>query len=276
MENLVQDVRLALRALRRNPGFGTAALLTLALGIGGTCAVFSVVNDIYLRPLPFAHEDRLLRLRDSTRTPGGAIVTVNTNAPHFLEIAAQTRTLSGLSAQLGRSATLTGADLPAHVDEALLSPGSLAVLGVQPVLGRGFSKDEEQQGEGAGVALISANLWHARLGGDAQALGRTIEVDGRPLRVVGVLPPGYRFPYDADVWLPLRLADAAADDFAVFARMAPGATLGEVRAELDSIASRMPGRDSRTLPGYGIEAVPLRKSLLADEDRVAVALLAVL
>ena len=117
----LHDLRLALRALRRNPGFGAAALITLALGIGGTSAVFSVVNDIFLRPLPFAGESRLLRIRDSSRSAGGIVSVYNMVGRHFLEISAQARTLSGMTAEQGRSATLTSADPPEHVDVSMLS-----------------------------------------------------------------------------------------------------------------------------------------------------------
>ncbi|HUJ26677.1 MAG TPA: ADOP family duplicated permease, partial [Myxococcales bacterium] len=275
MDSLLHDVRHALRALRRNPGFGTAALLTLALGIGGTCAVFSVVNDTFLRPLPFAEEGRLLRLRDQTRSPGGTVNAYNIVGRHFLPIAAQARTLSALSAQLGRSATLTSADPPEHVDAAMISPGSLRMLGVRPALGRDFSDEEERLGEQAGVALVSTSFWKRELGGAPDVLGRTIGVDGQPRRIVGVMPPGYRFPYDAEVWMPFQPADAAPDDFAVFARLAPGSTLEQARTELSAIAARMP-RDERTGDGYGIEARPLRQSLRDDNDRNALALLAVM
>src|SRR5437762_3221478 len=124
MDTLLLDLRLGWRSLRRNPTFSAAALLTLALGIGGTCAIFGVLNAVFLRPLPFADEDRLIRLRDFTAAPGGAISPVNITGRHFLEIVDQARTLSGVSAQAGRSATLTGGQAPERVDTVVLSPGS--------------------------------------------------------------------------------------------------------------------------------------------------------
>src|SRR5947208_3392063 len=276
MDTLLLDLRLGWRSLRRNTAFSAAALLTLALGIGGTCAIFGVLNAVFLRPLPFEEEARLVRLRDFTAAPGGAISPVNITGRHFLEILAQSRTLSGISAQTGRNATLTGGQTPERVDAVVLSPGSMAVLGVRPAMGRAFLPDEEEKGIDAGVALISTALWRSRLGADPGVLGRTLQIDGRTVRIVGVLPPGYRFPYHADIWLPARIDPVSPDDYAVFARIAPGHTLSEVRAELRAVASRMRERDPRTYPGYGILAAPLRESLIGDQDRVALALLVVL
>src|SRR5437868_6558630 len=172
MDTLLLDLRLGWRSLRRNTAFSAAALLTLALGIGGTCAIFGVLNG-----------------------------------------------------------------------------GGLAVRGVRPAMGRAFLPDEEERGVEAGVALISAALWRSRLAADPGVLGRTLQLDGRTVRIVGVMPPGYRFPYRADVWLPARIDPASPDDYAVFARMAPGHALSDVRAELRAIAARMRERDPRTYPG---------------------------
>ena len=276
MDTLLLDLRLAFRSLRRNAGFSAAALLTLALGIGGTCAIFGVLNAVFLRPLPFADEARLVRLRDFAAAPGGAVSPFNINGLHFLQIAEQSKTLVAVSAQRGRGAVLTGGDHPERIEAVLLSPRSLGVLGVRPALGRAFLPGEEEQGEDAGVAMISAALWRGRLGSDPAVLGRTLQLDGRTLRIVGVLPAGYRFPYHADVWLPARVDAASPDDYAVFARLAPRRTLEEAREELKAIASRIAEHDPRTFPGYGIRAEPLRESLIGDQDRVALALLSVL
>src|SRR5207302_5856292 len=234
--------------------FTGAAVLTLALGIGGTCAIFGVLDAVFLRALPFEREDALVRLRDFTKAPGGAISPVNINGRHFLEITAQAKSFAGISGQRGRSVTLTGSDAPRRIEAVLLSPGSLGILGVRPVIGRDFLPSEEREGEHAGVALISTKLWHDALAADPDALSRTLQLDGRTTRIVGVLPAGYRFPYDADVWLPARVDGGSADDYAVFARLAPGTSLDEARSELAAIASRMRERDPQTYPGYGIVA----------------------
>ncbi|MFL5310094.1 MAG: ABC transporter permease [Myxococcales bacterium] len=276
MDAFLLDLRLGLRSLRRNAAFSAAALFTLALGIGGTCAIFGVLNAVFLRPLPFQDEARLVRLRDFTAATGGAISPVNISGRHFVEIAAEAKTLSGASAQRGRSAVLTGGENPERIEAVLLSPGSLDVLGVRPAMGRGFLPGEEDQGEDSGAALISTALWRSRFGADPGVIGRTLRLDGRTLRIVGVLPVGFRFPYHADVWLPGRVDPASPDDYAVFARLTEGMTLERSQAELAAIASHMRERDARTYPGYGILATPLRESLVGDQDRVALALLVVL
>jgi putative ABC transport system permease protein len=276
MDTLLLDLRLGIRSLRRNAGFSAAALLTLALGIGGTCAIFGVLNAVFFRPLPFADEVRLVRLQDFAAAPGGAISPFNISGQHFLEIAAQAKTFLGMTAQRGRSAILTGGDRAERLQAVLLSPRSTAVLGVRPAMGRAFLPDEEESGEDSGVAMISAALWRSRLGSDPAAVGRTLQLDARTRRIVGILPAGFRFPYRADVWLPARIDPTSPDDYAVFARLAPGRTLEEARAELKAIASRMGEHDPRIYPGYGIVATPLRESLVGDQDRVALALLSVL
>ncbi|HWE25814.1 MAG TPA: ABC transporter permease, partial [Myxococcales bacterium] len=276
MNGFLFDLRLAARSLRRHGGFAAAAVLTLALGMGGTCAIFGVLDAVFLRALPFAEEAMLVRLRDFTKAPGGAMSPVNINGRHFLEIASQAKTFSGISAQRGRTATLTGGDVPQRIEAVLLSPGSLAVLGVRPAIGRDFLPAEEKEGEAAGVALISATLWHSVFGGDPRVVTGTLQLDGRTTRIVGVLPAGYRFPYDADVWLPARIDAGSADDYAVFARLAPGTSLEQARAEMNAIASRMRERDPQTYPGYGIVAAPLRETLIGDQDRMALVLLVVL
>jgi len=158
MDALLLDVRLGLRSLRRNASFSAAALVTLALGIGGTCAIFGVLNAVFLRPLPFADEAGLVRLRDFTAAPGGAISPVNINGRHFVEIASQAKTLSAISAQRGRSAVLTAGGTPERIQAVLLSPRSLEVLGVRPAMGRAFLPGEEDLGEDSGAALISTAL----------------------------------------------------------------------------------------------------------------------
>ncbi|HZR08671.1 MAG TPA: ADOP family duplicated permease [Myxococcales bacterium] len=276
MDSLLHDLRTAARSLRRSPGVALAAIATLALGIGGLCAIFAVIDLTLLRPLPVAHEEEMLRLREGVRQPDGSVDSVNIVGPHFQEIAAQARTLSALTAMSARAVALTSGDVPQHVEAALVSPGSLQILGIHLRAGRPFTAAEEQLGASSGVALIGEALARARFGDAASATDREIAIDGQSRRIVGVVPAWFRFPYDAELWLPVVPSAASADDYAVFARMAHGATLPQVRAELDAIAGRMPARVPGTFPGYVLTAVPMRESLLDGEQKVAMALLGVL
>ena len=276
MDSFLQDLRSALRSLRRTPGVALAAVATLAVGIGGLCAIFGVLDVTLLRPLPVAHEEEMLRIREGTRQPDGTVDEVNVAGAHFGELQTQARTLSSLSAMSARSVALTGGEVPEHVEAALLSPGSLRTLGIALLAGRPFTDAEERLGTASGVVLIGESLARARFGEAAAAVGREIALDGASRRVVGVLPGWFRFPYHAQAWLPVVPSAASADDYAVFARRAKGASLQQVRAELQAIAGRMPSRVPGTFAGYALVATPMRESLIDGEHKVALALLGVL
>ncbi len=276
MESFLHDLRGAIRSLRWSPGVALAATATLAIGIGGLCALFAVVDLTLLRPLPVAHEEEMLRLREGVRQPDGTIDSVNVVGPHFQEIAAQTRTLSSLVAMSARAVALTGGDVPLHVEAATVSPRTVQTLGIPLVAGRAFTDEEEQLGAASPAVLIGESLARAQFGDASIAPGRKIALDGRSRQVVGVLPAWFRFPYHAQAWLPVVPSGSSADDYAVFARMAPGVSIAQVQAELNAIARRMPARVPGTFPGYTLAATPMRESLVDGEHRVALAMLGVL
>lgn len=274
MTTVARDLRCALRSLARNPGFAAAAIATLALGIGGNCAIFGVVNAIFLRPLPFPEPQRLVRLLDKTTTPSGQVYTGNLLPSRFERIAAQSGLFDRTTAQRVERLTLTGSGDPVRVDGASLSAGSLALLGVVPALGRTFRPEEERAGEASGVALVSHRLWRERFGGDRSLPGRAILLDGRSAVVVGVLPAGFHFPYRADVWLPLRIDPSDRRDLLVIARLAPGRSLADARAQAPGIARQLEEADPAGSPNRGLEIVSLRSNLVREEDRVPLLLLA--
>src|SRR4051812_35924411 len=276
MDSFLHDLRTALRSLSRAPGMALASIATLAVGIGGVCAIFAVVDLTLLRPLPVAHEEQMLRLREGLRQADGTVDAVNVIGPRFQEIVEQARTISGATAMSARAMALAGADVPQHVEAATLSPRTLQTLGIQPLAGRLFTDGEEQLGASSPSVLIGEALSRARFGDAHAALGREIALDGLSRRIVGVLPAWFRFPYAAEVWLPVIPSAASADDYAVFARMAPGVSLPQVQAELDAIAQRMPARVPGTVAAYTLIARPMRESLVDGEHRVALALLGVL
>src|SRR4051812_45866661 len=276
MDSFLHDLRTALRSLSRAPGMALASIATLAVGIGGVCAIFAVVDLTLLRPLPVAHEERMLRLREGLRQPDGTVDAVNVVGARFQELVAQARTISAATAMSARAMALTGAEVPQHVEGATLSPRTLQTLGIQPLVGRLFTDAEEQVGAASPSVLIGEALSRVRFGDAPAALGREIALDGLSRRIVGVLPAWFRFPYSAEVWLPVVPSAASADDYAVFARMAPGVSLPQVQAELDAIAQRMPARVPGTVAAYTLIARPMRESLVDGEHRVALALLGVL
>src|SRR5262249_25153288 len=149
------------------------------------------------------------------------------------------RVFSGTVSQRGQSFTLTGGEAPERVSVAGVSSDSWSTLGVQTVLGRTFNAEEERLGSESGVALISHKLWQRRFGGDPGMLGKSLALDERSYTVVGVLPQGYNFPYDADIWVPARIDPSRDDDSAVFARLKPGVSLEQARAEMKQIAAKI-------------------------------------
>jgi len=270
----LDDLRYTLRALAKSPGFAAAAIATLALGIGGNCAMFGVVNAIFLKPLPFPEPQRLVRLLDKTTTPSGQTYTGNLLPSRFERIAAEAGVFDRATAQRVERLTLTGSGGPVRVDGASLSAGSLALLGVVPALGRRFRPEEERAGEASGVALVSHRLWRERLGGDRSLVGRAILLDGHSVVVVGVLPAGFHFPYRADVWLPLRIDPSDRRDLLVIARLAPGRRLSDARAQASVIARRLEEEDPAAGRGRGLAIVTLHSNLVREEDRVPLLLLA--
>ena len=275
MNSLWQDLRYSVRMLVKRPGFTMAAVLTLALGIGANTAIFSVVNNIFLRPLPLADSERLVRLRDSLADPSGQRRSFNISDRNFQGIQERNRVFSGVSAQVLENLTLTSGETPERLSVVSVSAGSWDTLGIKPLLGRVFSPEEERMGRESNVALIAYNFWQRRFGGAQDVLGKSIKLNDQTFTVIGVVPRGYNFPYDAEVWLPTTINPAARRSFAVFARLQPGVTLDQARADMESISRQLKEQYPDTTPGYGIEVMPLRESLIENQHRIALALLAI-
>ena len=262
------DVRLALRHIRRQPFFALATVLTLGVGLGANVALFSVYDTAFHRALPFEDEARLLRLRESVAAADGQQHPVNMSPLALSVIREGAPALGGVVGALARSMTLGGEREPERVAGVGITAGWTDVMGVRPELGRTFDAAEERAGMDSGVVLISHRLWESRFGGRPEALGRSIRLDGRPYRVVGVMPPQFRFPYEADVWFPLAPdpADGGSHVLAVFGRLSPGSDLARVREQLQLVAGRLQQEHPETNTGFGLLAVPVRESLV-DEDR---------
>lgn len=270
---MVQDVRLAIRTLARSRAFTAAAIATLAIGIGGNAAIFSIVDRVVLRALPFPDSGRLVRLHDSTLAPGGQIYRGNIVPARWDAIARSSRTLAPVTAQRAENLAWVGGERTEPVEAASISAGTLELFGVVPRIGRAFRQEELARGAASGVALISDRFWRTRLGGSAAAIGGPLRLADRTLTVVGVLPKGFRFPYHADVWLPLAVDPTDPRDLLTIARLAPGATLPSARAEMAAIARRLETESAGATRGRGIDVMTLKEDLLRGEDRVPLALM---
>lgn len=275
VEVLAQDVRYAFRTLGKNRRFAAIAILTLGLGIGATTAVFSLFDTIYLGKLPVRDPERIVRFRDSTIAPDGRRSAYNNPARTILEIQRGSQLLSGIAALYEQDMNLTGTEKVERVHVVGGSPGWMQTMGIQPATGRIFSTEESNAGRNSGVAIISYRLWKTYFGGMPEILGRSIALNDRTFAVIGTMPQGYRFPYLADVWIPARLDAADPTDFAVFARMKDGATVGQVRAEMANISQQI----RKTYPDlnetYSVEVRTLRQNLFEDQQRMSLVLVAV-
>jgi putative ABC transport system permease protein len=253
METLIQDLRYGLRQLRRNPGFTIVAVLTLALGIGANTAIFSVVNAVVLRPLPYSHSDRLVWIAESIPALNVEIAT----GGDYVDWKDQSHTLDGVAAyDKGAAAeggaaqsadfNLTGRGTPARVHGVNVSASFFATLGVEPQLGRAFTENEDQT-NGPRVTVLMYPFWQQYFGADPHVLGQTVSLDAAPYTVVGVMPASFRFPgeSDAQILMPLALNQAgerlriqSQRLVRIIGRLKPGVSLAAARADLDEIRKR--------------------------------------
>ena len=264
LEDLVQDFRYALRMLRQKPGFALVALLTLGLGVGATTLIFTLVNGLLLKPLPYPHPDRLLRLQEKTDKPTQFGDLWAYTYPNFLDSRSASRELD-LAAWRYSGGTLSE---PGDADYAAareVSAELLGVLGAAPVLGRAFLPEEDRPGA-APVAIIGNGLWLRRFGGNPGAIGRRVILDGKSYTVIGVMPPGFRLADDdVDVFTllgqdaqPFMQNRGAHFGLQVWARLRPRATLEGARAELAVIGRQLAGQYPDSNTGRTFIADPLR------------------
>ena len=238
-----RDLRYAWRMLRKTPGFTVIALITLAVGIGVNTAVFSVVNGLLLKPLPFPEPDRLALVSTLFRSPKGQSDSDSVDGKTFFAIHDNATTVDTAvsSGGFGRGVNLVAGGAAANVEQRRVSAGYFSVLGVAPFMGREFSADEDREG-GAPVAMLSHGLWSRVFGSDPQIVGRTIMLRGEPYTVVGVMPAGFTTgtPTSVDVWTPIhpsRKGEGGGSNYGMIARLRPGVTWAQADAEVAQLGS---------------------------------------
>ena len=238
MSGLFQNFRFGLRLLRKSPGFTAVALITLMLGIGASTAIFSVVYEVLLRPLPYEDPDRIIRLWE-VNAQGHR---VNFTDPNFEDIRSQNHFLQGLAEYRAISESVSGGSEPTRTVVAAVSRDFFPIMRVRPVLGRSFASDEQHFGA-APTALVSYGYWQQYLGSVADLSAVKLNIENRAVSVIGVLPPGFRFPDDSTIWMPRelnqRLPSRSAHNWHVLGRLRDGIAPQQARAELASIARQI-------------------------------------
>jgi predicted permease len=272
-----QDLRHGFRGLFRSPGFTLVVVVTLALGIGANAAIFTVVNGVLLRPLPYKNPDRLVRISTDMVKLGHRDLGVS--VPELLDLQKRTSVFAEVAGFIPVNSNLTGGDEPERIEAHLDSGNYFEVLGVDAALGRVFGPEDQVPGN-ANMAVLSDGIWRRRFGADPNILGRQIQIDNDAYTVIGVLPPGFRHPgrsieRETDVWIPAGYSAAPwptppvrpARFVSVLARLKPGETIQAAQADLDSLTNALTREYSNAYPsnaGWAFRAIPLQQDLTGN------------
>jgi len=271
MTSVVQDLRYAARRLVRDRRFTLAAVAALALGIGATSAVFTLVNAVMLRSLPFDEPERIMWL--STRDAQAR--TFGVSEPDFEDWRRATRTFSGIALMQQGPLSVSGDDrAPDQYDAVYISANGFSLIGTGPTIGRGFSPEDDRPGAPA-VALLSHNVWMSRYGGDRSVVGRTIRANSEPATIVGVMPPGMQFPFSTEVWLPASHRSTAQTRagrngrlLMAYGRLADGMTIEQARTEMTGIAAQLGEQFPDTNKGITAVVNPFAEQVIGRQIRV--------
>jgi len=266
MGTLIQDLRYGLRQLRRNPGFSTVAVITLALGIGANAAIFSLVDAIILRPLPYPNPEQLVGLGQWRNQKGEGYVQTGVSAPNIADIAKEKRIFQQVGYYRWSAFNITEGNRPESVNGINASVDLLPMFGVPPLMGRLFTPGETQAGHNQ-VAIIGHRLWQMRYGSDAAILGKTIDLNESRYMIVGVMPANFRFTWDQemDVFVPLALTPdelseagrGTSRDLQTQARLQPEVSVEQAQAAMDTLAGNLAAEYPDANKGWGIKVEPL-------------------
>jgi len=278
METLWQDFQFAVRMMRKNPGFTTAAVLCLMLGIGATTGIFTVVNAVLLHPLPYSHPEQLIRVYTEFPTfPNGGLHRFWTSGPEFLDLRRDTHSWASLDAWIAGGANLAGKTQPVRITAAYVSGGLLETLAVSPIAGRLISQSDDVPGAQV-VADLSYGTWQSAFAGDPHIVGRETYLDGLKCIIIGVMPKGFQFPpgeqEPAQIWAALRLDPAnpgnrGGHNYYLLGRLLPGVTAGQAQGELASLVQsygekRVPKTHSFDPKTHTIVSFPLQAEVVSS------------
>jgi putative ABC transport system permease protein len=263
MRTILKDIRYGVRSLARHPGFTAVAVITLALGIGANTAIFSVVNAVLLRPLPFDDPERIVWLWDTQPQ----LPTAPTSLPEFLGWKEQNRSFEQLAAFQGGNMFLDAGDGTTDTPVGLVTPELFSVFHVSPILGRTFTNEETLPGRFR-VAVLSHSMWQSRFGSDRNVSGRTIQLNGAAYTIIGVMPAGFSYPDRAELWRPLPIDPAKLDPgphyLKVVGRLKPGVTLAQAQADMSTIAARLSEQYKEKNAGHGVKLERLTNVVVGD------------
>jgi len=264
MEVLLQDIRYSVKMLIKNPAFTVIAVIALALGIGANSAIFSVVNTVLLRPLPYADAERLVWIWG--KSPSGDKGAVS--PPDFFDYRGQSQSFEQLAAFLTVTHNLNDMDNPERISGAATSANFFDTMGVKPLLGRTFATEEEQAGHEP-VTVLSHGIWQRRYGSDPSIVGKTIPLDGKPFTVVGVMPSGFNFPENTEMWevAPFYVKGMTirkAHFLRLVGRLKPNVKLDQAQAEMDIMSGQLAQQYPDTNKGYGLRLVSLNEKIIGN------------
>ena len=268
MDNLLSDIRYALRNLLKRPGFTFIACLTLALGIGANSAIFSAIYALLLKPLPFPELDRVVAIWD--KLPSRGVLHNEVAVANYLDVRAQSQSYEQLALYRWWSANLTGVNPPERIQGFLVTANFLDAIGIKPIMGRNFSSEENQPGKDA-VAIITHSLWQRRFGGDPNIVNKTITVNSIVRTVIGVMPERFNFPKGAEVYAPLQITPELASSrgnhgYYVIGRLKRGVPIESAQAEIDNIYARLEQQFPETNTGWGSTIFPIVADTVRQYD----------
>jgi len=289
VSTFIQDVRYGLRTLYKSPGFTIVAIITLALGIGANTAIFSIVNAVLLKPLPVPEPDRLLFVTSAFSNQQDVARPFAMSYPDFFDLRSTARSFTGLSAYHGDSFTLTGLAQPLHINGVSVSGDFFTVVGKSPLLGRGFTLDEEKPG--SRVVVLSHHLWETSFHGDRSIVGRNITLDKQSYTVVGVMPAGFLFPREGiqpEVWRttaadgetsdpkePAATTQRGAHFLQGIARLKPGVSFATAKEELNVITRNLAAQYPDTNKKFPVATVLPELEHLVGRNRTQLVILLV-